>query len=227
MLRKLFVKQTLYVVLLSLVLVFIDSDHPLAQTQTADNLGPRTLMVLGDSLSAAYGLEAAQGWVALLAEQWQQQGYPVHVVNAAISGETSEGGLARLPRLLEQHQPTHVLIELGGNNGLQGHPIATLRENLTKMVELVKAQGAQALLQDMQIPTNYGPRYTQLFADSFALVAEATDIPLIPFFLTDIALERKLMQKDGIHPNAAAQPLIAEFMHAQLTPLLWPSRQAH
>jgi len=219
-------KQVLYVVLLSLVLAFIDSDHPLAQTQTNTPSSPVTLLILGDSLSAAYGLDAAQGWVALLAERWRQEGAAIAVVNAAISGETTEGALARLPRLLEQHQPTHVWIELGGNNGLQGHPIATLRENLSMLIQLIKAHGAQPLLQDMEIPTNYGPRYTRMFADSYETVATIEDVPLLPFFLSSIALERSLMQSDGIHPNADAQPFIAELMYERFTPLLFTTATA-
>ena len=226
MLLKQSMKQVLYVVLLSLVLAFIDSDHALAQTHAKDEPPPVTLLILGDSLSAAYGLEAAQGWVALLAERWQQETPPIKVINAAISGETTEGALARLPRLLEQHQPTHVWIELGGNNGLQGHPIPTLRENLTQLIQQVKAHGAQPLLQDMEIPTNYGPRYTRMFADSYETVAATEAVPLLPFFLSSIALDRSLMQNDGIHPNADAQPLIAEIMYERLSPLLRPTATA-
>ena len=129
--------------------------------------------------------------------------------------------LARLPRLLKQHNPTHVLIELGGNDGLQGHSVQKLQDNLNKMVSIVKQHGAEVYLQDMQIPTNYGRRYNQLFSSSYEKVAEAQNVTLIPFFMQDIALQENLMQRDGIHPNADGQPLIAEFMHTQLTPLLF------
>ncbi|MCC2615247.1 arylesterase [Aestuariibacter halophilus] len=175
-------------------------------------------MVLGDSLSAGYGLRQEQGWVSLLQNAFKPQG--IRVVNAAISGETTDGGLARLPRLLEQHQPTHLLIELGGNDGLQGHNVKKIRTNLDSMIEIAKQQGVEVFLQAMQIPTNYGPRYNQLFQDVFYQAGDAHSIPVIPFFLTEIALQPELMQRDGIHPKAEAQPQIAAFMQQQLQPLL-------
>lgn len=181
------------------------------------------LLVLGDSLSAAYGLKAEQGWVSLLQTRWRSEQLPIDLVNAAISGDTSDGGLARLPRLLEQHKPTHVLIELGGNDGLQGHPVTKLKSNLESMIALVRDSGAVPLLQDMQIPTNYGKRYTAMFTDSYEEVAEGYDVTLIPFFMEEIALNDELMQRDGIHPNAEAQPQIANFMYQTLTPLILDS----
>nr|WP_245953254.1 arylesterase [Alteromonas aestuariivivens] len=177
-------------------------------------------MVLGDSLSAGYGLEQQQGWVSLLQNLWYNEGIQIDVINAAISGETSDGALARLPRLLEQHRPSHVLIELGGNDGLQGHPVTKLKSNLIQIVNLAQAAGAEVFLQDMQIPTNYGRRYTQMFADAYDEVARVQNVPLLPFFLESVALNPELMQNDGIHPNAQAQPQIAEFMRQQLTPLI-------
>lgn len=179
------------------------------------------LLVLGDSLSAAYGLTTDQGWVSLLQNKWQESQTAVEVINAAISGETSDGGLARLPRLLEQHSPSHLLIELGGNDGLQGHNVNKLRNNLREMTILGQAAGVKVLIQEMQIPTNYGRRYNQMFTDSFRLIAEEKQVPLVPFFLADIALDSDLMQRDGIHPNAKAQPMIAEFMREKLEPLLF------
>jgi acyl-CoA thioesterase-1 len=178
----------------------------------------KSLLVLGDSLSAAYGLLQSEGWVSLLEKQWQDGNYGIDVINAAISGDTTDGGLARLPRLLEQHQPTHVLIELGGNDGLRGGNINKMRENLNKMIALAKNTGAEVLLQDIEIPTNYGRRYTKMFSDSYELLAEENDVVYVPFFLNDIALDKTLMQQDGIHPNKTAQPLIASFMYTQLTP---------
>ena len=179
---------------------------------------PIKLLVLGDSLSAAYGLTQEQGWVSLLQNMLQQAIETQHitVVNGAISGETTDGGLSRLPRLLELHNPTHVLIELGGNDGLQGHSIKKLKSNLMQLVQVTQASGAQALLQQMQIPTNYGRRYNTMFINAFAQTAKSSAIPLIPFFLEDIALQPELMQNDGIHPTAKAQPMIAEFMHENL-----------
>lgn len=209
------------------------SDHLLAQSGTAETANTQTaeytntaatdtrLLILGDSLSAGYGLLQAQSWVSLLQNIWHDEQRGIEVINAAISGETTDGGLARLPRLLQQHKPTHVLIELGGNDGLQGHNVDKLQNNLTKMIQLSKEFGATVYLQDMEIPTNYGRRYNQMFSSSFEQVAESQSIPLIPFFLQNIALNNDLMQRDGIHPNADGQPIIAEFMHQQLSPLLF------
>lgn len=212
--------------LILVIPLLVHSDHLLAADDSSTNtsVGQTAdikLLILGDSLSAGYGLMQAQSWVSLLQNIWLDENRKVEVINAAISGETSDGGLARLPRLLDQHSPTHVLIELGGNDGLQGHNVGKLQENLSKMIELVKAEGAEVYLQDMEIPTNYGRRYNQLFGNSFDKVAEQHSVTLVPFFMQDIALNDDLMQRDGIHPNEKGQPLIAEFMHNQLTPLLF------
>lgn len=217
-------KQVTKLVLVIPLLVY--SDHLLAadDSSTDTSVGQTAdikLLILGDSLSAGYGLLQAQSWVSLLQNIWLDENRKVEVINAAISGETTDGGLARLPRLLNQHTPTHVLIELGGNDGLQGHNVTKLQENLSSMIELVKADGAVVYLQDMEIPTNYGRRYNQMFGDSFDQVAAQQAVTLIPFFMQEIALNDELMQRDGIHPNEKGQPLIAEFMHKQLTPLLF------
>ena len=201
-----------------LILLFAHQDQLLAQPQATHS--KITLLILGDSLSAAYGLKQDQGWVSLLQKQWQHEQLGIDVVNAAISGETTDGGLARLPRLLAQHQPTHVLIELGGNDALQGHNINKIKNNLASLVLLSKQANARVMLQDMQIPTNYGSRYRRMFEQVYKDVADEQNIPLVPFFLMDIALKPNLMQRDGIHPTAEAQPLISEFMYQQLTPLL-------
>ncbi|MCW8091387.1 arylesterase [Alteromonas ponticola] len=193
------------------------SDHLHATTENENPQKPK-LLILGDSLSAAYGLKQHEGWVSLLQNIWKDESVQIEVVNAAISGETTDGGLARLPRLLEQHRPSHLLIELGGNDGLQGHPVTKMRRNLHKMVSLAKQAEIAVLLQDMEIPTNYGRKYQSLFSDSFETVAEEQQITLIPFFLQDVATKDSLMQRDGIHPNKAAQPMIAEYMNKQLTP---------
>ena len=180
----------------------------------------KRLLVVGDSLSAAYQLLESEGWVSLLANQWQEQELKIEVTNAAISGYTTKGGLERLPRLLAQNQPTHVFLELGGNDGLQGQNIKTMKRNLAKMIELSQRAGAKVILQDMEIPTNYGARYTRMFGDTFEDLAKEYSIPLIPFFLEQIALDKSLMMPDGIHPTKEAQSLIADIMHQQLTPLL-------
>jgi acyl-CoA thioesterase-1 len=177
------------------------------------------LLILGDSLSAAYGLKQEQGWVSLLQDAWKSK--PISVVNAAISGETTDGALARLPRLLEQHQPTHIFIELGGNDGLQGHPVSKMQNNLQKIISLSRENGLKVILQEMQVPTNYGRRYTQMFTASFTKLAEKNSVDLVPFFLQNIALDKKLMQRDGIHPTAEAQVIIAKDMQEILGQLIF------
>lgn len=176
------------------------------------------LLILGDSLSAAYGLKQEQGWVTLLQNAWK--GHNIEVVNAAISGDTTDGGLGRLPNLLAQTQPTHLLIELGGNDGLQGYPISNMKSNLAAMIELAQQQHIKVFLQQMRIPTNYGARYSTLFEQSYAELAEQYQIPLIPFLLQEVALDPALMQRDSIHPNQKAQAKISEFMRQQLQPLI-------
>jgi acyl-CoA thioesterase-1 len=174
------------------------------------------LLVLGDSLSAAYGLTQQQGWVYLLQNAWQRENKAITVVNAAISGDTTDGGLSRLPRLLDLHKPTHLLIELGGNDALQGHNPKKIRANIEQMVQLAQKNNIDVILQEMQIPTNYGRRYMQLFMQVYEDVAKDYEIKLIPFFLEDIALNKELMQNDGIHPTAEAQPMITELLKPQL-----------
>nr|WP_240615500.1 arylesterase [Alteromonas facilis] len=192
------------------------SDHIYAAQETSQ----KRLLILGDSLSAAYGLKAEEGWVSLLQNRWKENDSTIDVINAAISGETTDGGLARLPRLLEQHSPTHLLIELGGNDGLQGHNVNKVRANLKQMVKVAQKAEIEVYIQEMQIPTNYGRRYNQMFTESFALVANEMNVPLIPFFLEDIALYPELMQRDGIHPNAKAQPMVADIMQKALEKLI-------
>lgn len=176
------------------------------------------LLILGDSLSAAYGMKQEQGWVTLLQDAFEPKG--IRVINAAISGETTDGGLARLPRLLDQHQPSHLLIELGGNDGLRGYPVSKLKTNISNMITMARERNIDVILQQMQIPTNFGRRYNQMFTNVFTTLAEQHDVPLVPFFLSDIALDGKMMQKDRIHPSVEAQPAIARFMQEQLEPLL-------
>jgi acyl-CoA thioesterase I len=180
----------------------------------------QTIVVVGDSLSSGYGIAAGQSWVAMLEDRLQAEGYGYQVVNASIAGDTSAGGLARLPRLLELHDPTLVVIELGGNDGLRGQPVAALRANLTKMIELSRASGAQVLLAGMQIPPNYGTTYTQALAAVYPELAEQFDAALIEFLLADVALQRELMQPDGIHPNAAGQEIVFSNVWRVLGPML-------
>jgi acyl-CoA thioesterase I len=180
----------------------------------------RSILVLGDSLSAAYGIKPAQGWVALLQKRLQDQGYGQRVVNASVSGETSSGGLQRLPRALQLHKPGIVIIELGSNDGLRGLPLSVTRDNLTKMVAAAKKSGADVLLVGMQMPPNYGARYTSEFAALFRELASRNGLALVPFLLESVALNDALMQADGLHPNVNGQPIILDNVWPHLEPLL-------
>ncbi|MGB0220301.1 MAG: arylesterase [Sinimarinibacterium flocculans] len=191
-----------------------------AETGTAgDSAGSApTILVLGDSLSAAYGIPAERGWVALLQERLRDRGYPHGVVNASVSGETTAGGLARLPALLDRHQPQMVLIELGGNDGLRGLPLDKLEDNLRRAATLSRDAGATPVLFEMRIPSNYGPVYSHGFQQAFSSAAEALDAPLVPFFLAGIALDPDAFLDDGIHPNAGSQPKMLD--------AVWPTLEA-
>jgi acyl-CoA thioesterase-1 len=179
-----------------------------------------TILVLGDSLSAAYGIRVDQGWVALLQGQLKAKGYGHKVINASSSGETTGGALARLPRALERHRPEIVIIELGGNDGLRGLPLGEVRANFESLIRLSREAGAKVLLVGMRIPPNYGPAYTKGFHDLFGELARKHQLPLVPFFLDGIALDDSLMLEDGLHPNAAAQPKLLDQVWPQLKPLL-------
>jgi acyl-CoA thioesterase-1 len=178
------------------------------------------ILVFGDSISAGYGLPLEQGWVELLRTRLKSQGYGYQVVNASVSGETTAGGLARLPRALELHHPGIVILELGGNDGLRGLPVAQMRANLTQMANLSTAAGAKILLLGMRMPPNYGPEYTQQFAMVFSDLAAEKKTALVPFLLTDIALSPELLQSDDIHPNARGQPILLDNVWPALKPLL-------
>jgi acyl-CoA thioesterase-1 len=203
-----------------LVLVFA-----LVNTAGAEVTAPRTVVVLGDSLSAGYGIEIREGWVNLLAQRIASEGYGYQVINASVSGETTQGGLSRLPRVLQLHKPAIVIIELGGNDGLRGLPLATSRENLRKAIELARAVQARVVLVGMMIPPNYGQRYTQEFRDMYTTLASKYSIALVPFLLDQVALDPKLMQRDGIHANAAGQPKLLENVWPKLKPLLVAPRK--
>ena len=169
----------------------------------------KTILVLGDSISAGYGIELQQGWVAKLQQRLDQQAPKQHqVVNASVSGETTSGGLARLPKLLNTYKPDVVVIELGGNDGLRGQPPQLMQQNLNKLIELTKQAKAQPLLFGMKIPPNYGTAYTTAFSNSFNSVAKAQSVKLLPFFLEGVAGNPKLMQQDLIHPTAEAQEIL-------------------
>ncbi|WP_226597280.1 arylesterase [Marinobacter nauticus] len=179
-----------------------------------------TVLVLGDSLSAAYGVPSETAWVELLRDRIESQDLDWTVVNASISGETTDGGLRRLPGLLEAHDPTIVVIELGGNDGLRGFPPNVIESNLANMIEQVRDTGATPLLVGIQIPPNYGQRYTTMFADIFSTLSDRYNTVLVPFFLDGIYDQDGLMQGDGIHPTEEAQPRLLDNIWPKLEPLL-------
>lgn len=175
----------------------------------------QTLLVLGDSLSAAFGIEQQQGWVSLLQKRLQQEARDYQVINASISGETTSGGMSRLPTLLQRHQPRIVIIALGANDGLRGLSLKQMQANLNGMIEQSKQKGAVVLLVGMRLPPNYGPAYTHLFHDTFNQLAAAQKVPLIPFLLDGIGKDKSMFQRDGLHPTAQAQVKILKN--------IWPS----
>ncbi len=178
------------------------------------------ILILGDSLSAAYGMEISESWPSLLQQRLTEDGHAYRVFNSSITGETTEGGLTRLPRLLEKHRPAVVIVELGGNDGLRGLPLEVTRSNLQDMIRQSQAVGASVILAEMRIPPNYGRTYTERFNGTYTELAEAHGAVLLPFLLQDIALEPGLMLPDGIHPTASAQPLILDQVWVVLEPLL-------
>jgi acyl-CoA thioesterase-1 len=186
-------------------------------------LHAQNLLVVGDSISAEYGLKRGSGWVQLLSERLSQSHPDITVINASISGDTSSGGRARLAPLLKQHQPRWMILELGANDALRGLPLTAMRDNLSAMIKSAQAQGAQVLLVGIQVPPNYGKRYTAEFEQSFAQVAEATGVPLVPFLLrgvADVPDALRWFQTDRIHPNEAAQPKLLGNVWPELEALL-------
>lgn len=179
-----------------------------------------TVLVVGDSISAALGLDTRVGWVSLLQKRLSEGGFEHRVVNASISGDTSAGGLSRLPKLLAQHSPNVVIIELGGNDGLRGQPPAQLQQNLASMARQSQEAGARVLILGMQLPPNYGRRYTQAFAQVFSDVASAQQLALVPFFLEGVGGVPGMMQADGIHPAVTAQQRLLDNVWPSLEPLL-------
>jgi acyl-CoA thioesterase-1 len=178
------------------------------------------LLVVGDSLSAGYNMELAATWVGLLERRLAQQGYGYRVVNASISGETTGGARARLPRALSVNRPAIVILELGGNDGLRALPLAQIRGNLDAMLEAISAAGARTLLLGIRIPLNYGPEYAEKFHAMYRELALKHRAALVDFFMEGVALNPRLMQADGIHPNTAAQPILLETLWPALQPLL-------
>lgn len=179
-----------------------------------------TILVFGDSLSAGYGVESGTGWVDLLAQRLAEKKLPYQVTNASISGETSAGGLSRIATQLEKHRPDILILELGANDGLRGLPFKAMKHNLSSIIEQAKAKGTKVLLVGMQMPPNYGPRYTEHFFAIYGELATEQQLPLVPFLLEKVALEPSLMQADNLHPNAKGQSLLLETVWPKLNSLL-------
>jgi acyl-CoA thioesterase-1 len=181
---------------------------------------PPVILVLGDSLSAGYGLAPGQGWVSLLQQRLKKEGYGHRVVNASVSGETTDGGLARIDRALATHDPGIVILELGGNDGLRGLPVSRVEANLGKLVTKSRAAGAEVLLLTVSMPTNYGPQYTSSYRKIYDGLRSRFEIGVGALMSNDMALDLDYFQPDGIHPNADAQPFLLDNVWRQLTPLL-------
>lgn len=192
----------------------------LASSETTQADDKSVILIMGDSISAAYNMEQAESWPTLLSSRLEQDGYAYQVFNSSITGDTTEGGLSRLPRLLANQQPTVVIIELGGNDGLRGLSLDVTCNNLQQMLSLSQQAGAQVVLAGIQLPPNYGLTYTERFSNMFVELAEDNGAVLIPFILQDIALNPALMQDDGIHPNVQAQPVLLDHVWTALQPLL-------
>lgn len=188
--------------------------------RAADSDQLRKLLVIGDSISAAYGINVSDGWVALLDDRLTAEGYPLEVVNSSVSGDTSANGLSRLPTLLADYEPAIVIIELGGNDGLRGLSLKNLRANLQSMAEQSQAAGADVLLLGVQIPSNYGAAYTGLFTKTFSQVAEDTNSSLVPSVMDGMQGSIDLFLDDGIHPSAEAQSLLLDNVWSELEPML-------
>lgn len=206
--------------LIVLCVLFAAGAHAGAPPLSGSQNATPTVLVFGDSLSAGYGINVKDGWVALLGKRLAAEGYGYQVVNASVTGETTGGGRTRLPRALELHRPAVVVLELGSNDGLRGLPLEQMRANLDVMITLSSDHGARVLLVGMQIPPNYGPTYTTGFHGAFQELAERHKVALVPFFMEGVALRGELIQDDGLHPNAAGQPLLLDNVWPFLTPLL-------
>jgi acyl-CoA thioesterase-1 len=180
----------------------------------------QTLLILGDSLSAGYNMSIEQSWPSLLSAELQTLEKSTTVVNASISGDTTNNALARLPELLSLHKPTSVLIELGANDGLRGFAPALVMENIKQIINLIKSQNGVPILMQIQVPPNYGKRYSQAFSSLYPQLSEKYNTPLIPFFLEEVIVKPQWMMDDGLHPTAEAQPWIAQYMAKQLAPYL-------
>jgi acyl-CoA thioesterase-1 len=204
---------------LKTLLLSLFFSHFVAWSMPAFAESPK-IMIYGDSLSAAYGIPQQQGWVSLLQKKLASEHYQYEVINASISGETTSSGVSRIHNALKQVKPSIVIIELGANDGLRGLPIQAMTTNLEAIIQQSKESGAKILLVGMRIPPNYGPQYTKLFSQSYVKLSQVHEIPLVPFMLENIAAKANLIQDDGLHPNAVAQPMILNNIWPHLKKLL-------
>ncbi|RVU85824.1 arylesterase [Leucothrix sargassi] len=211
--------QPVYALLWSLAVALILNSSEVLASESDNEADDHkaTVLVWGDSLSAAYGIPVEKGWVSLLQAQY---GDDIKVVNGSISGETTQGGLTRLPEALETHKPDLVLLELGANDGLRGIKPDVIKANLTEMVELIKASGSEQVMLGIRIPLNYGFTYTQKFEQVYVDLVEAFELPFMPFLLESVALDYDLMQSDGLHPTAEAQPQVLQDVLKVVGPVL-------
>ncbi len=213
--------------ILFISLFFISTTYVAAQdkqTNTVDSsisITPvRNILLLGDSISASYGMKPTQGWVHLLNQKLAQQKQAYTIINASVSGETTSGGLSRLAGILANEKVDHLLIELGGNDGLRGYSPKLIKNNLLQMVELAQDKNITVSMIKIKITPNYGPRYNKMFEQVFEDVAKERNITLLPFFMEVVATDPELMQADGIHPNAQAQPIISEYVEQQIKQIM-------
>lgn len=183
---------------------------------TFSTIAKEKILLIGDSLSAGYGMDQAQAWVHLLQNKYDEKEKEITIINTAISGQTSDNALLLIDVWLKTHKPSHVLIELGGNDGIRGFPIKLLKKHLTELVTKSQNSGAKVALMEIHIPPNLGPRYTKMFTDSYTTITQKTGAYLMPYFMTDIAVIPELMQNDNLHPNESAQPIIRDFMYKEI-----------
>lgn len=184
--------------------------------QSFSTFAKNKILIIGDSLSAGYGVEQAHTWVQLLQNKYEENNQPIILINTAISGQTTDNALLKIDLWIKIHQPSHVLIELGGNDGIRGFPVKLIQKHLTELVTKSQAQGAKVALMEIQIPPNLGPRYSNMFVESYTQVAKKTNAYLMAYFMTEIAFDPTLMQNDNLHPNAKAQPIIRDFMYGEI-----------
>jgi len=206
-----------------LMMIYLISLLTFVTTNLYGAASTKTILVMGDSLSAGYGIDPALGWVNLIQQKLSaaaSKNQSWNMINGSVSGETSSGGLARLDGLLKAHHPEIVIIELGANDGLRGQPIKLMQQNLQAMIAASKTSGAKVLLLGMQIPSNYGARYTGEFKQTFQTLADKNNIPLVPFMLTGVAANPEYIQSDGLHPNVIAQPIIVNNIWPTLEKML-------